>query len=369
MSHRLLLVLCLLFSVGGCSYEKEEVEIGHVGPARRDPFLAAQRFLGERDFDVSTVTRFGQGPGWQGTVITPAQSFINHGMTDHVMNWVRAGGHLIVFLRDGEAFRNDWLPFSLKDLQEPDSEIQRLLDELGVESIDHAETVATGEIAGRKVEYTSPASFSWKEGEMPDLHFALGDPEKPAAASFRKAGGNVTIIASAKPFRNRYIGDADNAWVFWLLAAHADTSEIWFLQGVRISFFGMLWDHGWMAIVGLLLLIVFWLWRHLPRFGPLRQAPEERNRDFAGHLGVVGAFQWRHGQAPRLLAPLRETILRAAARRGWMATDHRLQEHLSNLSGLGPNRIQAAMHFEPRDPQSFLAVVQDLQKISTALRA
>ena len=204
---------------------------------------------------------------------------------------------------------------------------------------------------------------------MPELDFALGSPEKPAAASFARGSGIVTVIASAKPFRNRYIGERDNAWAFWLMAGRSEGSAIWFLQGTRLSFFSMLWEHGWMAITGLLLLTGFWLWRHLPRFGPLRQAPEESNRDFASHLGVIGAFEWRHGQVAPLLNPLREAILRAAARRGWSSGDERLPEHLSHLLGLVPERIQTVMHAEPRDPQSFLAVVQDLQKISIALRA
>jgi hypothetical protein len=363
---RLLLVIGLLAFVGGCSYEKVEREIGHVGPAKRDPFLAVQRLLSEREFEVSTPTRFGQGPGRNGIVITPIQSFVNHGMTDQVLDWVRRGGHLVVFLRDGEAFRNDWATFTFKDLEEPDPEIAHLLDELGIESVDQVKTTAKGEILGRQVEYESPTTFTWKEHKKPDLEFHLGDSNKPAAASFRSKSGNITIIASAKPFRNRYIGDADNAWTFWLLSTHAPSNAVWFLQGVRISFFSMLWEHGWMAIIALLLLIAFWLWRHLPRFGPLRQAPEDRSRDFASHLGVIGAFQWRHNQVPLLLKPLRESILRAASRRGW-TPDHS-NEHLAVLAGLTPNRVQAIMVYDPREPQAFLAVVQDLQKLAIALR-
>jgi hypothetical protein len=152
MITRLLLIFGVLLFAGGCSYEKEEREIGHVGAARRDPFLAAQRFLTERDFDVSSVTRFGEGPGLNATVITPAQSFINHGMTDHVLTWVRRGGHLVVFLKDGEAFRNDWSSFSLKDLERPDPETLHLLAELGVQSVNHEKTSAKGVILGREVE-------------------------------------------------------------------------------------------------------------------------------------------------------------------------------------------------------------------------
>jgi hypothetical protein len=366
MILRLLLVIAALGFAGGCSYKKTEREIGHVGPAKRDPFLAAQRFLIDREFAVSNVTRFGAGPGRNGTVITPIQSFVNHGMTEQVLRWVRQGGHLVVFLRDGEAFRSDWSSFTFKDFEEPDPEIARLLEELGVHSVDRTKTTAKGVILGRQIEYESPAAFTWQEGKKPVLQFVLGDANKPAAASFRRGSGNITIIASATPFRNRYIGEGDHAWAFWLLAGHARTTAVWFLQGIRISFFAMLWDHGWMAVVALAALIAFWLWRNLPRFGPLRQAPEDRSRDFASHLGVIGAFQWRHGQSTLLLKPLRETILRAAARRGWTAD--RLHEHLAVLTGLTPIRVQTIMDNEPREPQGFLATVQDLQKLAIALR-
>lgn len=369
MNRRFLLALLFLLLPTACSFEKVEKEIGHTGAARRDPFLAAQRFLEAREVTVNNVTRFGTGPDARGTLITPAQSFVNYGMTDQVMRWVQRGGHLIVFLRDGEAFRNDWLPFSLQDLKEPDPEVQRLLDDLGVDGVQMVKTAAKGTLLQREVEFEARATFSWKEGKRPRMAMTLGDADKPAVASFNRGYGHITIIASAKPFRNRHIGEGNNAWLLWLLTLSRETTEVWLLQGVRLSFFGMLWDHGWMAIVALLLLVGFWLWRHLPRFGPLRHAPDLSTRDFADHLRVIGAFQWKHRQAAALLAPLRDAVGRAAARRGWPPTESPGQENLAAVAGIPPARVQDAMQHEPRDPQAFLVIVQDLQKLATALRA
>jgi hypothetical protein len=361
--------LALLLLLGSCTTEKVVTEVGHVGEARRNPFLAVQRFMEARDYDVHNIVRFSDEVYPGGTLVTPAQSFVNYGMTDVVMKWVRRGGHLVVFLRHGEAFRNDWMPFTIRDLEKPEDEQAVLLEKLGVAEVQDSSSSVKGEVLGRQVEYEPHASFTWRAGEKPRLGFFVGDANRPAAASFNHGNGHVTIIASAKPFRNRYVGNGDHAWIFWLLTAHEETSGMFFLQGVRVSFFSMLWEHGWMAIVPVLLLIGFWLWRHLPRFGPLHRYVERVSRDFAAHLGVIGAFLWKHKQQRSLLEPLREAILRAASRRGILSSSPEFLEKLGAIAALPPERVRVILDAEPGDPQFFVHTVQDLQELATALRA
>lgn len=369
MRQRVWILLAALLFLGGCETEKIVNEIGHVGPARRDPFLAAQRFFEKYEFSVSTANRFGWDVDQQSTIVTPAQSFNNFGMAEHAIRWVRRGGHLVVLLTDGEAFRNDWLPFSAKEMEKPDDEVQRLYDELGIAKVERKETTATGTIIERKVSFESPSHFTWAKGPRSDLTFLIGEPDKPVAASFRKGEGSVTIIASAKPFRNRYIGENDHAWTFWLLVSHVETTGICFLQGVRVSFFGMLWEHGWMAIIPLALLIALWLWKHLPRFGPILSRPDRTTRDFASHLGIIGGYLWQQKEIAALLTPMRETVLRAADRRGLRTSDEDFDARLAGMVALKPAEIHGALNGFPEEPQAVLTIVRNLQILLQALHA
>lgn len=374
MIVRLLIIAALIFCGAGCGNTKKvEREVGHKGAARRDPFLAAERFFERDDYTVQTISRVPEKFPLNGTLVTPAQSFMDRGMTERVLAWVNRGGHLLVFLRHGEAIRNDWLEVEGKVIheEEEEPEVQHLQEQLGVGSISDEDVTVSGDLAKQKVSYESPSTFEWKGGTAPSRAWRVlassKDSKKIAAASYTRGRGLVTIVANAKPFRNRYIGDADNAWVFEKLATVNTPQTIWFLQGMRVSFFAMLWEHAWMAVIPLLALTGFWLWRHLPRFGPMRQAPVENTRDFAAHLGVIGAFHWKHRHTLRLLNPLRDAIVRAATQRGW--TTETLGEKLGAIASLPPQRANAVLSNLPNDPQSFVSTIQDLQKIAHALRA
>ncbi|MEZ5302320.1 MAG: hypothetical protein R3F11_17050 [Verrucomicrobiales bacterium] len=77
-----------------------------------------------------------------------------------------------------------------------------------------------------------------------------------------------------------------------------DSSFIYFVRGARISFFGLLWEHGWMALVALAAAIAIWLWKGLPRFILDHPAARPAPRDFAGHVRMTGKFLWRRRLRP-----------------------------------------------------------------------
>ncbi len=355
----------------GCSGEEIEIETGHRGKARRDPFLAAERFLTENNFDVSTHTWLGDGPPHGATLIATAQSFGNRGTIGTVLDWVHNGGHLLLLLDGGETFRDDWEREHSERNTREQPERTDLLEKLGI-----AETKDGGDelkviLSDSTTKVKIPARFTWEKGRAPEkMNILVQQDDNVALASFHRGAGRISVAAHAEPFRNRHLGDGDNAWLLLRLVGHPTDDEVWFLNGVRVSFFGMLWEHGWMALLAAAVLLAAWLWKSLPRFGPLRAAEDTGTRDFAEHLSLTGAFLWRHRQRAQLIGPLRETVTRAAVRRGLLRTDPDFPEKLAALAQMDPLQVRAALLSESiADPRSFLRAIQDLRQLHEKISA
>jgi hypothetical protein len=359
------LAIVAAFALLGCSGEEVEIETGHRGKARRDPFLAAERFLTENDFEVSTHTWLGEGLPDRGTLIATAQSFGNRGTTGIVLDWVSRGGNLLLLLDGGETFRGDW------DRERPEHgtrsqpERAELLEKLGIEETKDGGGELEVKLADSSASVKVPARFTWQKGRAPartDITAANGN--SIALASFRHGSGRISVAAHAEPFRNRHLGDGDNAWLLLRLVGNPHSSEVWFLNGVRVSFFGMFWEHGWMALIAAAALLAAWLWKSLPRFGPLLAAEDRGTRNFAEHLSLTGAFLWRHRQCAQLIGPLRETVTRAAVRRGLVRNDPDFPEKLASFAQMDALRVRAALLSENiGDPRSFLRAIQDLRQL------
>ena len=103
-----LTVMTALFFLGGCKYEKVEVEIGYLGEARRNPFLAAQRLCSEYGLEAETLLSLKDMPHHHTTLILSADAVNSKGMTDLVSTWVSEGGTLIYLLEGATRFQNDF---------------------------------------------------------------------------------------------------------------------------------------------------------------------------------------------------------------------------------------------------------------------
>ena len=364
-SVRPFLAIIIAFALCGCGGEEVEIEIGYRGKARRDPFLAAERFLEENDFYVSVHTWFGAGPSPDATVVATAQSFDSYGTTDSMLQWVSRGGNLLLLLDGGETFRDDFDDEHLKKKKKARTEHNDLLEKLGISEAHDSDTALKVKFADIQTTVQMPGRFKWKDGRAPShTVFSAGDGDSIGLTSFPRGRGRVTIAAHAKPFRNRYIGESDNAWLLLRLIGQSDADEVWFLNGVKVSFFGMLWEHGWMALIASAVLLAVWLWKSLPRFGPLRTPEETGMRDFAEHLSLTGAFLWRHRQHAHLITPLRETVTRAAVRCGLIRNDPDFPEKLASLAQMDPLRVRAALLSDNiAEPRHFLRAIQDLRQL------
>ncbi|MGB6221827.1 DUF4350 domain-containing protein [Haloferula sp.] len=366
-----LLMLFPLLVLASCSYEETTRETGHKGKARINPYLAAERFLSEFDYEVENQSGWPELSGQVSMVMVPASSLTARGYVKELGDWTRRGGHTVVLLSHGEAYLNDWRkggfnPFRTKDdFPEPFTEWMEELD-LELEQTSRQDDDKT---TAEKVEFLGQEYEVFMESALIPLD---EQGEAKMVRSIAYGGGRLTLVADARPFRNRWIGDYDHAAL--LLAMEESSPYVGrtiFIRNVSLSFWKLLWSRAWPAMIALILLVVFWLWKNLPRFGPLdsREAVGT-TRAYDHHLEALGDFHWRLDRAEGLLRPLRDSIIERAHRLA-LTSGHRdadVFQLMAERAGISRERAQRAMTFErSKDQGAFNRLVADLQTIHLSI--
>jgi hypothetical protein len=366
--------------LGGCGkYETRVRELGYKGPARVNPYLAAERFLGKNGYAAQS------GASWQkslepvGTLIVPSSFLNSRGRLQQVGAWVGDGGHLIILRERGESFWNDFAKQRSAIKPDPNENLQAWLNEhLGVSertvpsSVDPRGLLINDRTLQFQMDSTKvfDLDFEREDGEFGDADSESEQPDGHQILSLKWDQGRVTLMAQANPFRNHFIGNADHAELLLaLLACSPSTGSVVFVYGGGISFPQMLWENAWAGLLGVLGVLVIWLWRNLPRFGPwARPAEEVVQPGYLQHIAAVGDFLWRHGRAVTLLAPLRREIMERFEHFKPAALDDDIFEWLGQRANIPRERVMRAMTDNGRpDAPTFTRITADLQQIRNSL--
>lgn len=354
--------------LGGCKTVEKTETIGHKGKARLNPYLAAERLL--ESFGHEVRSRYGWpdfDEGEVATVIVPASALSAEGYVRDLAAWVRRMGHAVILLEGGEFYRGDWNDSRVMP-PEPSDALVAWLEEAGlsIRADDWSDDARS----------TEEVTF---EGETFDVRMesrshpvVRGETDGPLMISAPSGEGRITLVADARPFRNRYIGDHDHAALLVdLVESTPYAGSVAIVRNASLSFWGLLWSRGWAAMVPLLLLVVFWLWKNLPRFGPLERGPATaQTRSESHHLTAIGGFHWRLDRGRHLLEPLRES-LRERAHALMLASgraDADIFEVVAGRADITPEAARRAMTRDHcRDAGEFARVVADLQKIHLSM--
>ncbi len=362
-----MILLCALLAGcnGGSTTRKRET--GYKGKARLDAYLAAGRFLEKNGYTVESK------PGWPGleedvaVVIVPASVITTKSYARELEEWVSNGGHLLCLVEHAESYRDDWSRFPRGFMESetntlvPDP-LAELFGKAGVE-VERGDKIEAKRLRRDGSRYEVLAE---------SLTGVKVDGKKRLLMGWTEYGeGLITVMVDARPFRNRYIGDHDHAALLLaIVEASPYEGTVVIVRDAALSLWALLWKHGWPALAGLFAVTVFWLWKNMPRFGPLRREdPPSKLRDYDHHLEALGDFQWRLDKGASLLRPLRESVLDRAQRLA--AVGHRdgdLFEWIAQRAGVTRERAQRAMtHEHPGDATAFTRVLADLQKIHLSL--
>jgi hypothetical protein len=343
------------------SFERVPVKerVGPGAEARRDPFLAAGRFaerMGLPSRQVRALRELDRLPQDAVLLLPARRQAIDTRRLRGLADWAQAGGHLIA-----EA--------ELPGVSDP------LLDELGVARRSgprefKAPPVQTAQ--GRKLNVSLSGRTLLQLPEDADVLFAAGGSETTVMASMASGRGTVTVAGSLAFARNRFIGNDDNAEFFWYLLDLAPAGTLYvFVRQERLSLWSFLRQHAKPALLATAALLLLWLWRIGPRFGPvLPDAPADRRR-LLDHLRASGRYYWAKGLRARLVAAARDAALRRVAQAHpdfAQASEEARAALLSSLGSLSREEARRLMGANgARSAAEFVALMHTAQKIHGAL--
>ncbi len=344
----LLMVVGASLFLTGCKgqWKEKEKEIGHLGEAKKNPWLAATRLLEKNGYPVLVQRGVLDLPDPDSVLMVPADAISSAALARHVIDWTRRGGHVIYVAAGGEHYHHDWGSYGSGGSSRP--EMHPLLAELGVRIMDKAGGAATADsVRIGETEFNLSLAEDLRfdvSGATGPVGFVAGSSRDTPLASMESGNGRITLLADGHAFRNRWIDDDDHAAL--LLALTAQTGQVYsvsFIKAGRVSLWDMLWEYAWTALLAAGFLLAFWLWSVLLLFGPMRALNRRQERRFATHLEESGAFLWKEHLTDALLEAPRQAVLSAARRQGLRPGDRWFTSLLATRAGLPPERVDSAL--------------------------
>lgn len=397
-----MLAALLLVSCG--KTEKKRRTLGYKGEAKTNPFLAARRFLEKGGKDVEFEHGLSHFDDATAMIFLPPSSINTVGRAKRLIQWVEGGGHLVVMLDGGEMGGNDFTrqPGVMLNLNEEVDrpglaylleELDMSLDDWGHESADSQTNIHDLDVdeweemkESDRVLLGSEESEIMLEGEPMTIYhwsdqglvyeeiyegeYGSGEGHDTKTHRFLSVTydlGRVTWLSDARPFRNRYIGYGDHAQFLDELTNLSSPGVIIFSSGDGDGLFSLLWRHFPMALVAALVAVIFWLWRHLPRFGPELDIDVGGRREFSSHVRGIGRFLWRHKRDDTMLAAMRAQVNRSLSLQAGVYHEG-VFDQLAEKSGIPVDSIIEAMTRENvREPSVMVRVIKNLQLIRNTL--
>ncbi len=401
--------MLLLFSllVVSCETEKKRRTVGYKGDAKSNAFLAAQRFLQDDGRDVQLVHGVGELNEHVGMLFLPTSSVNTVGRAKRLIQWINRGGHLVLMLDGASMGGNDFvidqrrgISLEIESDEKVESGMNYFSKQMGVApvtwtsggridsskgsvlSIDQWEAMEEKDRALLGAELSQVVCrgktykiYHWsrlgvEKKATNDVSFDLfskSDHGKYRYVSFKHQNGRLTILSDARPWRNRYIRYGDHAAFLEQLADLSPRGTIVFSYGEGDGLFDLLWKHFPLFVLGVAVFVVFWLWRHLPRFGPMKDVKNDKLRDISGAVRGVGRFLWKYRRDDVLLAAMRSQVNRALGLQP-AASREGIYEQLSEKSGIPiESVIEAMTRQDVRDPGVMVRLIRNLQIIRQSL--
>lgn len=276
---------------------------------------------------------------------------------ERLLDWVRAGGHLLVRtppLERGEATRAGELFDALRLRPLATGDCMRL-----------APPARAGGERGDDSKKATGAAFAFCSGTrftmlgVEPLH-AWGDLDNGYAyARLAHGAGTVDVVADFDFLTNASLEHpAFSALARQLLQPGWKRGTVHLVYAANMpSLWRLLLERAWMAWLPALLALVAWLWMRTQRFGPRLPSPEPARRALLEHVQASGEHLWRYGRASALYAAVREVFMARLRRRDPLAAalDGRAQvEAIARRTGASPADIEQALQTpRPNDGADF----------------
>ncbi len=299
--------------------EDEAVTIGAQPEAIEDPYLAYGRLLERMGSPVRRLdapSRLESLPAGGSLLIAGRRlAYMTPERVRRIVAWVERGGNLI-------------LEWERPGIDDP------LLEAFGISRVFPKEAPRPpGARDVRDAVTSSVLTFDWPhlggpvraragtrvgslvdERNRTDVH-VVRQGDRLVGFAVPVGQGRVTALPSLRFLRNDLLGELDHAELGWRLVSGAG-SVLLYLQLQSAGLADWLQNEAWPAVVAAALLLLLWLARIVPRFGPLEPDAPPARRSLLEHIVASGRFLWSRDAAAELLAAVQERAARATRRKG-----------------------------------------------------
>ena len=198
--------------------------------------------------------------------------------------------------------------------------------------------------------------------------FRTGTEHAANMLLLREGEGMVAVVSDFDFATNSEIGKLDHARFVVELARFAQRSGpvIFFNNPGRPSLMKWLGTHAWAPLSAAGLTLILWLWKIVPRFGPVAPDPERARRRLLDHLRASGRFLWARGRGGHLLEVSREACLRKISRAlpdFDNATTSAQAAQLMRMFGISSGQVQQIL--SPQTPGKMLHFMHTIHLYQT----
>lgn len=376
----LILALASVAVLGGLAYwivpklervEREVVE-NISERARRNPFLALERYLMRLGYAVETGHRaevIDRPPAATDTIVIGfSEEVFSPSRTKRIMDWIAAGGHLVLEI-DALRWSDDEPPANaLLDL----AEVSAVYDEER-DGGDRDETAAEP-----RPYLLHAGADTFEVGLWPHQYLVDGSgvaeawtiEDRPQVLRYGYGDGRFTVVIDRSLWQNDEIGRFDHAFLFSELLGPVH-GKVWVLYRVEVaSLPELIWRYGARVVVALAVALVLALWALYNRFGPVHVPPLGRRRSLGEHVQAIAGFAWRYGRAAVLLQSAR-TALRHRAEARYPGFQHKSADEqsawLAERIGRPPAEVRHALEAEARNHDQLIEITRLLQEMRNSL--
>ena len=388
-----IVALALYASLNWYTRVEYPVRVGQGDEARKNPYLALERFLqrmGARSEFARSPVQLTRPPD-KGVLVLAGRrlAFMTPQRVREIDAWVRRGGMLVVEAEthgiDDPLLENYGIereiPETMRGTPEERREAKKRAEEKRVEDRAEgrkgvrrhyvADIAWPGASKPLRVRLTGPGLRIAGEGEPKGLLTAMSD-DRLAFVALDAGEGRVVALSSLVFLRNFDLGEYDHAEFAWRLLTNApeQRTSMLFLRLPTPSLWQWIREHAWPVLVAAIVLLLLWLGRIVPRFGPLEPEAPPIRRSLLEHLRAAGRFVWSRGESRPLLEAVRDRLWRSALRRrgGLSGLAHsKAEETLASLTGQSVATVRHALRGTAQNTDHFIATTGALQSLEAGL--
>jgi len=365
----LTLLLLLMLSLSGYwfyknfSWVNEREKVGFQGIAKTNQLLAAEFFLRKMGVKVQQINALialrDLPPVDYSLLISTQRETINKDLSQHLLDWVKSGGHLIIEakylygkalkktqekqqLLDDDLLR-DWSLFSRKNSAKKsnkDIPVKVLLD---------YSLSRDRQAAQQSIEVNFPYDMSLSQSlNTQQQSWLIKDDSGRYLLQFSLGEGLLTVLTSSNIFYNKQIADYDHAqFLHYLVQLSRHDAGVWLVRVDDMPpLWQWLWSNAWYLMVSLSLLFLLWLWRAPLRLGPVLADRPLARRSLLEHIRASAYYRWHNKQSAFLLMQVQQQLWQRIKKNYPDIDKHKAEQQysiLADISGMDSALIKDAL--------------------------